>query len=77
MKQMVSQAREAEQKAKGVLEELTRRLKEDWDCETVEDAEELLDKKQKQAEKMLAVAEAKMEEFKEAWDEWRANDESV
>ena len=70
MKKMVSQARAAEQKAQGVLEELERELKEEWECDTVEDAEKLLASMRDQLEELDAKAQEEYESFKAEWDAW-------
>lgn len=70
IRKMVSQAKERRQRSQGVLEELTRELKDVWECASVEEGHELLEEMKGKLEKLQAAADKEYAKFKEQWDEY-------
>ena len=67
MKRKADELRREADRAEGALEQLMEKLKEDFDCDTLEEAEQLskrLEKEAKEAEEQFDVA---VEEFEEEW----------
>jgi hypothetical protein len=57
------------ERAAGARQQLMKQLKEKFGCRTVEQAEKLLDKRQKQRDKAQEAAERLLAEFEEAYGE--------
>ena len=56
-------------KAEGALEQLTDRLQSEFGCKTLEQAEKLLQKMQKEAEQAEDKYNEALSEFEEEWSE--------
>lgn len=70
LKQRADSARQARDKAAGQLEGAMERLKADFDCDTVEEAEKKLAKLTKDATKAENAYNAAMTTFDEVWGEY-------
>lgn len=69
IKQQVETLQKKAEKAEWELEKLLEQLRETYNCETVEQAEELLDEKTKQLQKMKEQYEKEMDLFLEQYGE--------
>jgi len=67
LKSKVEKLQREANKAEGALQQLMTRLKEEFDCSTIEQAEELQAKLQKQTEKAEQEFEEAYNLFKEEW----------
>jgi hypothetical protein len=71
LKSQVEDARESASEAKGALDQLKKRLQEEFGCETVEDANKLL----KEMERKLDKAETEYQEaVKDYRNKWKPED---
>jgi len=70
LRQLRQKLKEAEQKiaqATGAIEQLTEQLREDFGCETVEDAEKMIEDLSTEIRQMQAAQEKAMADFNERW----------
>lgn len=69
LKEKVDKAKRERDRAAGALEQAEKQLKEQFDCNSLEEAEELLEAKQKDEARAEKKFEKAMTEFEEKWDE--------
>jgi len=68
LKKRVEQAQQEANKAEGALEQITKQLKKEFDCNTLEAAKKKLRVLEKQGQKAKTEFENAIEEFEEKWD---------
>jgi len=69
LKRKIEAAKSKSERAAGVVEQLMRTLKRDWDCSTIEEGQEKLSDLRKKVERMSKDFEKKRVAFEEAWCE--------
>jgi predicted nuclease with TOPRIM domain len=57
-------------KAEGALDEILKRLSDEFDFDSIEEAEKQLSANKKQLEKIKMELESELEEFSKKWDEF-------
>lgn len=62
-------SRTSAERATGALERLQAELKSDYDCDTIADAEKLLEELTKQEQAAEEEYDAALTEFREKWDD--------
>ena len=65
----VTKAQEEASKATGALDQIMQRLKDEFDCSTIEEAKNLLKKLEKKSEKEEKEFETALEKFENEWKE--------
>lgn len=68
IKKEIKQAEEKKNKAQGKLEQLLETFKDEFECNTVEEAEEILGEMEAECEKAESKCEAELEKFKDKWN---------
>ena len=69
LKEKVEQAQQRADKAEGALSQIMKRLKDEFDCSTLKEAESKLKTLQKKEEALKEKFETAKEDFEEKWDE--------
>lgn len=67
LKREVEEAKSEADRAKGALEHLMKRLKEEFKCDTLKEAKALLAELEGKETKALKIFEQLMEEYEEKW----------
>ncbi len=67
LKKRADKLRTDAERAKGALDQLTSKLREDYDCVSLEDAKELLEKLRGEEEEAETVFEEALAGFEEEW----------
>jgi len=69
LKRKIETTQQSIDKAKGALEQLLKNLKQDFNCETVEEAEEKLKTLQEEQLKLEEQFNEELKNFKKKWNE--------
>lgn len=69
LKKKVEQAQQRADKAEGALDQIMKRLKNEFDCNSLEEAESKLKTLQRKEVELKEKFEEAKEEFKEKWDD--------
>jgi hypothetical protein len=75
LKTEIEKLRTKADKAEGALEQTMKTLKEDYDCDTIEEAQDLAKSKRKKEEKLKAKFQNTHDEFVGKWGEKLRSDE--
>ena len=67
VKEKVEKAKQEYERAKGAIKQLMTELKEEYGCETEEEAEELFAKLKKELKELEAELEKMIQEYQEKW----------
>ena len=75
LKKQVEKLRSSSERAKGVLEGLLSRLEEEFDCSSLEEAEDKLEALEKNQEELETAFQEKMDRFTEKYADLLGADE--
>jgi hypothetical protein len=75
LKEQAKTAKEVVARAEGALEQHMRAIKDEFDCDTIEKAETLLDSLTEEYEELDEKAETLLADFEAQWKENLADDE--
>lgn len=67
LKQEVEDAQSKAERAKGALDQLLKRLKEEFDCGNVKEAKKLLKQFEQERDEARAAFQKAMENYEESW----------
>lgn len=68
IKKKVETLKSSSERAQGALEQTMRKIKEEFEVETLEEAEKLLEKMHSEVDTMKVDFEKKLKEFEEEWE---------